>query len=144
MRIITNDPNRVGVWTLERCSGEWFPGRGVALGLEDQNGNLVSGCVFELYNGTNMFLHGASRPYSLNEEFLHACFHFCFIQNPCKRITCVVDESNKICQKFVHKVGWSLETLLQGAGINGGDLLVYRMLSKECKWLTEEEKNGLI
>ena len=144
MRLIDKDPNRVGAWTMPRCSGEWFPGRGVAIGLEASRGNLVAGCVFEQYNGTNMFIHGASRPHSLSEEFLHVCFHFCFVENHCRRISCVVDESNTTCQRFVQRVGWSEDVRLKGAGLKGGDLIIYKMLPQDCKWLTEEEKNGLI
>lgn len=141
--IISHQHNRVGSWVMERNDSEWFAGRGVTLGLEDSKGNLIAGCIFEQFNGTNMFIHAASRPNSLNKEFLHACFHFCFIENSCRRISCVVDESNATCQRFVQRVGWTEECRMKKAGLNQGDLIVYRMTPFDCKWLTEDEKNGL-
>jgi RimJ/RimL family protein N-acetyltransferase len=143
-RIVCHDHNRVGVWVMSRCDSEWFAGRGVTLALEDDNGNLIAGCVFEQYNGNNMFIHAACRPgTSLTEEYLHACFHFCFIENSCRRISCVVDQSNQACQRFVQRVGWAEECRLVGAGLNDGDLVIYKMTPNECKWLSEDEQNGI-
>lgn len=143
MNLICNEHNKVGTWVMERCDSEWFAGRGVTLGLTDSLGNLIAGCVFENFNGTNLFIHAASRPHGLTEEFLHACFHFSFIENHCRRISCVVDESNTTCQRFVRSVGWTEEGRLKGAGLHEGDLILYKMTPFECKWLTEDEKNGI-
>jgi len=141
--IVCHQHDWVGAWVMHRCDNEWFPGKGVTMGFTDSNKMLSAGCVFEQHNGTNMFLHCAARKAAyFPREFLHACFHYCFVANSCKRISCVVDSSNHKCQKFVSRVGWEEETRMKGAGIDGGDLIVYKMTPQTCRWLTEEEKNG--
>ncbi len=144
MSLLCHQHNRVGAWVMERTDSDWFAGRGTTLGLLDSKGNLAAGCVFENYNGSHMFIHAASRPGAVTKEFLHACFHFCFIENHCLRVSCVVDESNAVCQRFVLSVGWSEDVRLVSAGLHGRDLLVYKMIPSDCKWLTEDEKNGIV
>jgi RimJ/RimL family protein N-acetyltransferase len=140
--IICNKPGIVGSWVMERCEGEWYPGRGSTMGLLDSNGSLVAGIVFESYNGSHLFVHAACLPGGLNEEFLHACFHYCFVENHCSRISCVVEESNETCHRFVQRVGWTKDVVIEGAGFEGRSLIVYKMTPQECKWLTEDERNG--
>jgi RimJ/RimL family protein N-acetyltransferase len=141
--IVCHQHDRVGGWVMSRCNNEWFPGKGTTMGFSNSNHTLVAGCVFEQYNGTHMFLHCAARRGSFfSKEFLHACFHYCFVANSCKRISCVVDSSNTRCQKFVAGVGWEEDVRLKGAGIGNGDLIVYKMTPQTCKWLTEDERNG--
>lgn len=145
MKLVCHQHDKVGTWVMGRCDAEWFSGRGTTLGLESSDGNLIAGMVFENYNGSNLFIHCATRRAgSITREFLHACFHFCFIETHCRRVSCVVDESNQTCQRFVQDLGATEETRLVGAGLHGGDLIIYKMTPESCKWLTEDEKNGII
>lgn len=143
MRTVCFDHNRVGAWVMTRAGGSWFPGQGVTIGLEDSNGNLLAGMVFEQYNGTNLFVHCAIRKgATITEGFFHDCFHFCFVENRCKRITSLVDSGNLQCVKFIKRLGAAEESRMVGAGLNGGDIIVYMMTPQMCNFLTEGEKNG--
>lgn len=145
MEIVLFQDNWVGGWVMPRAGGHWFPGRGICIGLKDSDGNLVAGMVFEAYSGTNLFAHCAIREgSSITEEFLHVCFHYCFIENNCRRITSMVDDSNTRCKRFVGRLGATEECRLTGAGLNGGDLVIFKMLKEDCKFLTEDERNGIV
>lgn len=141
-RLVCYEHNRVGAWVMERCQADWYAGKGVTLGLEDDNGNLLIGAVFESFNGVNMNVALACKeglPY-FPRHFLHVCADYCFIKNSCSRITCIVDSSNEASVSLVERVGWIEETRLVGAGMLKGDLIVYKMTPETCKWLLENEE----
>lgn len=144
-RLVCHQHNRVGAWVMERCQADWYAGKGVTLGLEDDHGTLLIGAVFESYNGTNMNVALACKSHLpfFPRSFLHVCADYCFIKNHCSRITCIVDSSNHASISLVERVGWIEETRLVGAGLRGGDLIVYKMTPETCKWLLEDSENEL-
>lgn len=144
-RLVCHQHDRVGSWVMSRCGSEWYPGRGTTLGVEDSSGNLIAGVIYEAYNGTNCFMHCAAREgvKFIPRAFLHAIFHFPFIENHCQRITGLVDSGNLKAQRVDEALGWVREGVIAGAGLNGNDIIIYKMTPADCNWLTEEEKNGL-
>lgn len=145
-RLVCHQHNRVGAWVMSRCDADWYAGKGVTLGLEDESGNLLIGAVFESYNGTNMNIALAckSKLSFFPRSFLHVCANFCFVENNCSRITCIVDSSNHASIRLVEGVGWAEETRIRGAGLKGGDLIIYKMTPETCEWLKEDYRNDLI
>ena len=109
-------------------------GAAVGIGVE-KNGELVGGVVFNEYNGPNINMHCASTDKRwLSKEALRFFFAYPFEQVKVKRITALVGEKNDKSIKLIEGVGFRYETKLSDAHPTG-DLLVYVMNKKDCKWL---------
>lgn len=125
----------VGPWVCERTGGEWVHGLDTTIGLADGD-ELVAGVVYSDWNGANIFMDVAAQPGKrwLNRGFLWMAFHYPFVQLKCKRVSGVVAADNASARKFNEHLGFTLEAVLKDAHPHG-DLLVYRMLREDCRWL---------
>ena len=132
-----------GPWMMEKLGGKWFTGRGSVIGLYDtEKKEPVAACLFEGHNGASIMLHVASdgsRKW-LNKEYLCFVFHYPFVQLRVSKIISPVEGSNLSCRSFIEHIGFSLEATLEGAAPNG-DLLIYTMTQKQCRWLTLRKFN---
>lgn len=110
----------------------------VGIGWHDGK-RLVAGVAYNEFNPVNVCMHVVAIPGKrwLNRRFLWACFDYPF--NYCKvnRVTGVVAEGNEQARKFDEHLGFTLEATLQDAHPTG-NLLVYRMLRSECKWISRD------
>lgn len=99
--------------------------------------NLVAGVAYAEWNGVNVVCHIASDGTKrwLTREFLWTIFDYPFNQLGCKRITVCVGSGNAASRKFVVHLGFSEEATLFGAHPTG-DILIYRMTRKECRWIS--------
>ena len=106
-----------------------------AIGLAD-NGQIMAGVVYTDFNGPNVLAHIAAVPGRrwINRDFLWAIFHYPFETLKVKRITGLVGESNKDCQRFSRHLGFKIETKLKDADPSGA-MFVFRMYRNECRWL---------
>ena len=127
------DAEVIGPWVCARAGGQWFSGRGTAIG-QIKEGNIISGVIYECWNGVNIFMHIAGFGYWANRRFLNRIFDYPFNQINVKRITVTISSSNKKCIKLVEKMGFTLESTLAQATPDG-DMLLYRMFKHECKYL---------
>jgi RimJ/RimL family protein N-acetyltransferase len=113
-------------------------GRGMGLAQIDDTGRgeLLAGVWFDQFNGANMNMHVAARPNRrwMTREFLYAAFSYPFERCGVKRVTGLVDASNTDARRFDEHLGFELEATLKD-GCPNGDLLVYRMMKNDCKWL---------
>lgn len=100
-------------------------------------GEIVAGVVFNDFNGPNVCGHIAAVPGCrwLTRKFLAVMFDYPFRQLGVRRITAMVGEGNADSRRWLEHVGFSCEARLAGAHPTG-DLLIYRILREECKWLT--------
>lgn len=134
-RIIPNEPERVSAWVGARM-GETGPARFsscTAVGLEE-NGTLIVGVVYDYFNGTNINAHIAAEGHRwLTRAYLHFIFWYPFVQLECNRLTALVPATNLPSRAFVEHLGFTLETLLAEAHPTG-DVLVYRMFRRDCRW----------
>jgi len=132
-KIICDDEKRVGNFVSKLTNtDEWAPFR--AIGLE-RKGKLVAGVVYDNYNGTNIFAHIAAKgKYWLNKDFLWYMCYYPFIVADVDRVTGMIPSNNKQAIKFVEHLGGEYETTLEKAHPEG-DLLIYRMFKKDCKYL---------
>ena len=107
-----------------------------ALGVEE-NGQLIAGVVFNLYNGPSICMHVAAVPGKawLTKDFLYRCFAYPFIQLKCNRVTGLVRVDNLQAQNFDEKLGFVREGVLRKAATDGTDMIIYGMLKEECRWL---------
>lgn len=131
--MIVLDASRIGPWVCERAGGTWVAGRGTAIGQE-RNGEIISGVLYEDYNGANVICHIAGVGRWATRKFLRVIFDYPFRQLGVKRITVPVASSNEKCVRFVQHLGFTLEACLKDAHPDG-DILIYRMMAHECRWL---------
>lgn len=108
----------------------------VAMGLV-KNGELVAGVVFDNVGNHNAWLHIAAKPgcnwlirSAIARPFIYA-FKVCKLD----RISGYIDASNTRTRRFVEHLGFRQEAVLQGAAHDGGDIVIYVMFSKECKYV---------
>jgi len=133
-KVISDDPERIGKWVASRMGTKWWC-QHAAIGFE-RDGELVAGIVYDNFNGKNIFAHIAAVPNKrwLTKEFLCYMCYYPFNQLKVERVTGLIPSNNKASIKFVEKLGAELETTLKDAHPKG-DLLVYRMNKKDCKYL---------
>ena len=134
--VVTGHDHLVGPWVSKKTGGTWVPGSGVTVGLFDDEKGILAGVLYDSFNGANVQMHVAAIPGRdwLCREFLWFCFYYPFVQLGCKRVTGIVSASNADARKFDEHLGFQLEATLKDAHPDG-DLLVYVMHKKDCRWL---------
>lgn len=135
-------------WIAERTGEFGNYGASVGIGIERLTPDpdptlckpeLIGGVVFYDWNGVNinMGTAGVTGSNWLTRSALRDFFRYPFIQLGAKRVTALVGEGNVKSQMLVEGVGFVLETTLADAHLTG-DLLVYRLLPAECRWIKRE------
>lgn len=134
-RIISDSPARVFAFVSEQVPLNAVSGM-QALGLEKE-GRLIAGLVFEGFNGHNIWGHLAAAPGSrwMNRAFLHACFAYPFVQCGVARLSGYVNASNLAARRLDEHLGFEQEAVLHGAGSDGGDVIIYKMLRERCRYV---------
>lgn len=127
-------------WVAKKTEEFGNFGAAVGIGME-REGKLIGGVALNDYNGANISMHVASdgTGHWMNYEFIWFCFYYAFKQSHVKRVTVVVSESNKASLKFVRHIGFSEEARLKDAHPDG-DLIVFRMFEKDCRWLRRNDE----
>ena len=122
--LIFDDKDRVGDWVADQMpdGASWH--NYYAMGAEKQ-GELVSGIVFENFNGHNANVHIAvSKPTKLFLQLLDHAFVYAFETCKLRRLTGLVEADNvKALQLDLHIV-FKIEAVMKGAGSAGQDLLI--------------------
>jgi len=103
-----------------------------------RDGSLIAGVMFEGNNGRNLWMHVAAEPskHWLNRAYMAACFGYAFAQCGVDRVSGYVNESNHAARRFDEHIGFKEEARLKGAAPDGGDVLLYVMWKKDCKYVT--------
>lgn len=135
-RIIVDQPDLIGSWVAAKTQGEWVRGMGTAIGLIDENLQLLAGVAYTSWNGASLYMHVAAVPGRqwLNRKFLHICFDYPFNQLGAKKLIGLVGSQNADALRFDQNLGFVLEATLKGAHPDG-DLLVLTMTREQCRWL---------
>jgi RimJ/RimL family protein N-acetyltransferase len=112
----------------------------VGIGLE-VGGDLIAGVLYDDFNKSNVWMHVAAVPGKrwLNREFLWFCFQYPFIQLGVKRASGWVEVDNMEARRFDEHLGFKAEAVLEGAGRNGQDVIIYRMWRHECRFIKGTE-----
>jgi len=133
-KIICDQPQRIGEFVSKIVGNDGWSSY-QAIGLEEEN-ELIAGVLFDHFNGASICMHVAAIPGCrwLTREYLWYCFHYPFMELGVKRITGLVPESNQAARRFDEHLGFTLETRLKEAHPEG-DMLVYRMFKKDCRFL---------
>lgn len=134
-RIVSN-PARV--WAFLRSRGVSVPTIAGMKGLGLESGDeLVAGVLYEGYTQHNIWTHIAAVPGRrwMTRSYLSYIFHYPFIELGCRRISAWVEASNGESQRFVEHLGFQVEATLKGAARDGGDVLLYVMWRKDCRYV---------
>ena len=131
---IISDPMRV--WRFVHAStGVPASSTMKGLGLE-KAGELVSGVLYENWNGVNVFMHVALAPGARwTRRYLWYSFYYPFVELGVKRISGWVEASNLEARRLDERLGFRAEATLAGAAHDGGDVILYVMRREECRHL---------
>jgi RimJ/RimL family protein N-acetyltransferase len=136
--LLANQDEMVAKWVSSRISiFEYGSTPYTALGLMNQTGMIIAGCVYQNYTKRDIHMHTAALPDKrwLNRHFLGECFRYPFEQLGCLRVTGLVPAKNTDAQRFDEHLGFVYEGRIRQILPNGDDLLIYGMLREECRWL---------
>lgn len=105
-------------------------------GLE-KDGELVAGVILEGYAGKSMWMHVAGAPGRrwMSRKFLYTCFAYPFEQVGVDRLFGWVPADNYEAQRFDEHLGFKRIAAIPGAGIGGGDVLIYCMDRADCRFI---------
>jgi len=108
----------------------------IGIGLR-KGGELVAGVIYEGFNSRNIWMHVAAVPGRawLNRAYLMTCFAYPFIQLGVDRISGYVHASNLDARRFDEHLGFEEEARLKGAAPDGGDVIIYVMWKKGCRYV---------
>jgi len=112
------------------CEGQ----RGIGL---RRDGVLVAGAVYEGFNGRNLWMHVAAESGArwLVRDYLRACFAYPFLVCGVERVSGYVNASNLAARRFDEHLGFQEEARLRGAAPDGGDVILYVMWRKDCRYV---------
>jgi RimJ/RimL family protein N-acetyltransferase len=139
-RILANSEAVAG-WLAERCMFFRITTPYVAIGLLDDAGQLVAGVVYDNFIRYSIDAHVAAEGKPWTRFFLRECFRYPFGQLGVRRITAKVASWNLASQEFVERLGFQHEGTVRELMPDGSDCLVYGMLRRECRWISEECRN---
>lgn len=107
-----------------------------AIGLR-REGVLVAGAVYEGFNGRNLWMHVAAESGArwLVRDYLRACFAYPFLVCGVERVSGYVSANNLAARRFDEHLGFSEEARLHGAAPDGGDVILYVMWRKDCRYV---------
>jgi RimJ/RimL family protein N-acetyltransferase len=108
----------------------------VAMGLL-KDGELVAGVVFDNVGKHNAWLHIAAKPGGrwLIRSAIARPFFYAFKVCKLDRISGYINATNYRTRKFVEHLGFRPEAVLRGAAEDGGDIVIYVMFSKDCRYV---------
>ena len=135
-KIIYGQDDRVMDWVKPRIDVTEFGHGSIAIGHE-QDGELISGTVYNMYSGPSICMHVAAEPGKLwlTRDFLFRSFAYPFLQLKCHRVTGLVRVDNLAAQKLDEHLGFVKEGVLRRGAADGTDMIIYGMLREECRWL---------
>lgn len=106
------------------------------IGLE-KDGELIAGVIYEGTNQHNTWMHVAAVPGAkwMTREYLRNCFDYPFNQLKVDRVSGYVDASNAQARRLNEHLGFTTEAVLRGAAPDGGDVILYVMWRKDCRYV---------
>lgn len=109
------------------------------IGLE-RDGELIAGVIVEGYTGKAVWMHVAAIPGRrwLNRRYIHTVFGYVFGQLKVDHVFGWVPAENAEARRFDEHLGFKKVTELQGAGLDGGDVLIYRLDRADCRFLDQK------
>lgn len=138
-RLIIDDKERINQWLYRRVgrSNPFGPINTFnAVGIEDEQGNLIGGVVFDSFDpGARCSMHCAGeRSDWCSRKLLRFCFDYVFNVARCKVVVITVLANNTEALEFNERVGFKeLARVKDGAGDQ--DLVILTLHRDDCKWV---------
>ena len=138
-KLITDDKARINHWLYHRVGRPqpWPLEKAFnAVGVEDEEGNLIGGVIFDNFNpGASCTMYCAgTEPNWCSRRLLKFCFEYVFKVAGCKVIINTVSADNEKSIKFTKHVGFTeIARIRDGAG--DCDLVALTLHRDDCKWL---------
>lgn len=138
-RLVTDDKERVNQWLYKRIgrASPFAPANTYnAVGVEDENGNLVAGVAFDAFSPeVRCSMHCAGEAENwCSRKLLKFCFEYVFKVAKCKVIINTVASSNQRSIDFTKHIGFT-EVFRIRDGMSDGDLVILTMHRDECRWI---------
>jgi RimJ/RimL family protein N-acetyltransferase len=139
---LVSDPRRCFEFVLRQERIAWSDDL-KAIGLE-RDGELVGVALYHGWSGPNIWIHAAKAPgvTFTSRLFTAAAFDYPFNQLGVKRISAHVEEVNVAANRLVRHLGFKPEARLECAARAGGDVIIYRMWRRECRFVVQGEHDG--
>ncbi len=120
-------------WVAMQLKSRFVDATGIGM---ERSGKLVAGVVYSDFNRANVNMHVAAiGNHWMTRYYLWMCFDYPFNQLKVKRITGLVEATNKDVIAFDEHLGFKYEARLKDACVSG-DMLIYVMRREFCKWLS--------
>ena len=71
----------------------------------------------------------------MTRDYLRACFAYPFLVCGVQRLSGYVNSSNLAARRLNEHFGYRVEATLRGAAPDGGDVLIYVMWRKDCRYV---------
>lgn len=132
--IVSTPREALWVWVNQRLGLPWssdFRAIGVVRG-----DCLCAAIAYNGFTGRSCFMHSAiDDPTVINRTFVKAIFEFPFNQCNLTHVIALVESSNTRAMKIDLRLGFKEINRLEGAGLDGSDLVLLSMARNECKWI---------
>lgn len=131
---VVSDPDRAYAYICE----QYYIGR-----TEDmkgicqlRDGEVIAAVMFDSFTSHNCFMHIASDGTKkwMTRQFLHTVFRYPFVTLGLARITAWIEINNFQSRAIARGTGFREEAVLESAGRDGVDVLIYRMFRQECRY----------
>lgn len=134
-RIVFDDKERVAQFLVEQGAIKTIGSHYEAIGLEHQ-GRLIAGVLYDGYEqDARVSSHAAGIGKNwLNREYLWVIFDYPFNQLNVNVMINTVSSSNKDSMRFTEHLGFKEVARIEG-GACDGDLIIYALYKKDCKWI---------
>lgn len=138
MQMVANLPE-ISQYVADRIGCRTGFGGHKSIGVLDDAGQIVAGVLYVDWNGRNIFMHVAAEPGKvwLTRASLYEFFAYPFLQCGCDRVTGWVEESNTAARRLDEHLGFTEEARLSGAAADGGDIILYVMKKRDCRFIGE-------
>lgn len=133
--LVIGQKELIGEFLIEH--GAWAGGavNYEAIGLAEDN-KIIAGVVYDNYEkGARISSHcaGIGKRW-LNREFLRVIFDYPFNQLNVNVVINTVSSNNKDSMRFTEHLGFKEVARIEG-GASDGDLIIYALYKKDCKWI---------
>lgn len=135
MGALEYDNDVMRTFMQERIPGLCLPSNATFLGWR-KDGDVVAGAAYEGFNGRNVWVHlaGVGKEW-MSRTFLKAGFAYPFLVCGVDRLSGYVNASNAQARRLNEHFGYRVEATLHGAAPDGGDVLLYVMWRKDCRYV---------